>query len=45
MFLSSSNPAKGTDVSHHNPKFDVDEDVLWDGSAVFVAIVEEFLNK
>ena len=25
MFLSSSNPAKGTDVSHHNPKFDVDE--------------------
>ena len=28
MFLSSSNPAKGTDVSHHNPKFDVDEDVL-----------------
>ena len=45
MFLSSSNPAKGTDVSHHNPKFDVDEDVLWEGSAVFVAIVEEFLNK
>jgi hypothetical protein len=42
MFLSSSNPAKGTDVSHHNPKFDVDEDVLWEGSAVFVAIVEEF---
>ena len=41
----TSNPAKGTDVSHHNPKFDVDEDVLWEGSAVFVAIVEEFLNK
>ena len=44
MFLSSSNPAKGTDVSHHNPKFDVDEDVLWEGAAVFTAIVEEFLN-
>ena len=26
-------------------KVDVDEDVLWEGSAVFVAIVEEFLNK
>lgn len=44
MFLSSANPAKGTDVPHHNPKFDVDEDVFWKGSAVFVAIVEEFLK-
>lgn len=44
MFLSSANPAKGTDVPHHNPKFNVDEDVLWEGSAVFVAIVEEFLK-
>ncbi len=44
MFLSSSNPEKGTDVSHHNPKFDVDEDVFWEGAAVFVAIVEEFLG-
>lgn len=44
MFLSSANPEKGTDVSHHNPKFDVDEDVFWEGSAVFVAIVEEFLK-
>ena len=35
MFLSSSNPAKGTDVAHHNPKFNVDEDVLWEGAAVF----------
>lgn len=45
MFLSSANPAKGTDVPHHNPKFDVDEEVLWEGAAVFVAIVEEFLNN
>ncbi len=44
MFLSSSNPAKGTDIAHHNPKFNVDEDVFWEGSAVFVKIVEEFLN-
>lgn len=44
MFLSSSNHDKGTDVAHHNPKFDVDEDVLWMGSAVFVSIVRKFLN-
>ena len=44
MFLSSSNPEKGTTVAHHNPKFDVDEDVLWMGSAVFVAIVQKFLE-
>ena len=29
MFLSSSNPDKGTDIAHHNPKFNIDEDVLW----------------
>lgn len=44
MFLSSANHEKGTDGPHHNPKFNVDEDVLWEGSAVFVSIVEEFLN-
>lgn len=44
MFLSSANREKGTDVSHHNSHFDVDEDVLWEGAALFVAIVEEFLN-
>ena len=44
MFLSSSNPEKGTDIAHHNCKFNVDEDVLWQGSAAFVAIAEKFLN-
>ncbi|MCR5346220.1 MAG: amidohydrolase [Fretibacterium sp.] len=44
MFLSSSDPAKKTDVPHHNPKFNVDEDVFCKGSAVFVAIVEDFLG-
>jgi len=43
MFLSSSNKEKGTAVPHHNPKFNVDEDVFWMGSAVFVKIVEKFL--
>ena len=44
MFLSSANPAKGTDIAHHNPKFNVDEDVFWMGSATFVNIAEKFLN-
>lgn len=44
MFLSSADPAKGTDCPHHNPRFDVDEDVLSAGSGVFVAIAEEFLS-
>ena len=44
MFLSSANPEKNTDIAHHNPKFDVDEDVLWMGSAGFVHITEKFLN-
>lgn len=45
LFLSSSNPEKGTDVPHHNPRFNVDEDVLWEGPAAFVSIVEEFLGQ
>ena len=45
MFLSSADPKKHTDVPHHNPRFNVDEDVLWEGSAVFVRIAERFLNE
>ena len=45
MALSSVNHEKRADAPHHNPKFDVDEDVLYRGSAVFVSIVEEFLGR
>ena len=45
MLLSSADAAKHTDVPHHNPKFMVDEDVFCKGSAVFVSIVEDFLNN
>ena len=45
MFLSSANPEKGTDVPHHNTKFNIDEDVLWTGSALFVKIAEKFLGE
>lgn len=44
LFLSSSNPEKGTDYPHHHAKFTVDEDVLWKGSAAFVALAEVFLK-
>lgn len=44
FFLSSSNPAKHTDVPHHNPHFNVDEDVLYKGSEMFVKIVEAYLG-
>lgn len=44
-FLSSSNTEKHTDVPHHNPRFNIDEDVLYKGSALFVEIAERFLNQ
>lgn len=45
FFLSSSNPEKGTDVPHHNPRFNIDEDVMWKGSVAFVKIVNRFLKS
>lgn len=44
FFLSSSNPEKHTDTPHHNSHFNVDEDVLYKGSAMFVKIVEDYLK-
>ena len=44
LFLSSSDPEKHTDYPHHSSHFDVDEDVLWRGAAVFTAIAER-LNR
>ena len=44
MFLSSSNHEKGTDVAHHNAKFNIDEDVLWEGPAVFAQIAMDYLK-
>ena len=45
FFLGSNNPAKHTDIPHHNCKFDIDEDVMWKGSAIFAESVFEFLNQ
>ena len=44
LFLSSSDPAKGTDRPHHSPRFDVDESVLWKGAALYVSLAQTFLN-
>ncbi len=43
-FLSSAADDR-TRIPHHNPRFDIDESVLWKGSAAFVALTEDFLNK
>jgi amidohydrolase len=36
MFLGAGNEKKGTNVSHHNPSFRIDEDTLPDGVAMYV---------
>lgn len=43
-FLSSAADER-TRVPHHNPRFDIDESVLWKGSAAFVALTEDFLKR
>ncbi len=45
MFLGTGNPEKGTDIPHHNPKFNVDEDVLPDGVELYVRSVFEYFSK
>ena len=44
FFLGSHNPRKGIDYPHHHPKFDIDEDVLWIGPAVFAQAVFDYCN-
>lgn len=44
MFLSSADSIKKTNIAHHSPFFNIDEDVLWEGPAVFSRITKKFLN-
>ncbi len=44
FFLHTNNAEKGITESNHNPKFDVDEDVLWKGVAAYCAIAKEYLK-
>ncbi len=44
FFLHTNNDEKGIIESNHNPKFDVDESVLWRGVAAYCAIAKEYLK-
>ena len=37
LYHAGSNPEKGQTYPHHNSRFDIDEDSLWKGSALFTA--------
>ena len=43
-FVGIRNPEKGSGAEHHNPYFDIDEDVLWKGSAAAAAYALHFLE-
>jgi amidohydrolase len=45
FFLGSINEAKGIIHPHHNPKFDVDEDVFWIGTALMVQGAVDWLEN
>ncbi len=45
FFLGTNNPEKGIIYPNHHPKFDVDEDVLWIGPALFVQAVLDFFDR
>lgn len=44
FFLHTNNVEKGIAEANHNPRFDVDESVLWEGVAAYVAIAIDFLR-
>lgn len=45
FYLGSNNPDKGIIYPHHNSKFNIDEDVLWKGTAVFLQTVLDYLKS
>ena len=44
FFIGSANAAKGLNAPHHNPHFDIDEDVLPLGVAVLASTALRYLN-
>lgn len=42
--LGTGNPEKGITYPHHNSRFDLDEDALWVGAAVFVKTILDRLS-
>jgi amidohydrolase len=45
VFLGAKNEAKGIIYPGHHPKFDVDEEALPKGTALYAAVAEEFLAQ
>jgi amidohydrolase len=43
FFFGGANPERGLDAAHHSPHFDLDEDVLPLGVAVFLRALEHYL--
>jgi amidohydrolase len=43
FFLGSANAERGLDAPHHNPRFDIDEDVLVLGVAVLMKAIAHYL--
>jgi amidohydrolase len=44
MFLGAGSASKGTTISHHNPRFNIDEDVLLNGVAMHVHGALNYFN-
>ena len=44
FFIGSANPKKGLGAGHHHPKFDIDEAVLSQGTALMTASISDFLR-
>jgi len=45
VVLGVKNEKKGIVYPHHHPKFDVDEDVLWIGTATYALLAHSFLME
>lgn len=42
--LGTGNPEKGITYPHHNSKFDLDEEALWIGPAIFTKLVVDYMG-
>ncbi len=42
--IGTGNPEKGITYPHHNSRFDVDEDCLWIGPAIFTCLALDYLG-
>ena len=45
FFLGTNNEEKGIVYPNHHPKFNLDEDVLWKGAALFLQTVNDYFSS